>query len=169
MTSLARYRAEAATVVLVIGAALYLARPTDPAAVAWADGAGLHGLARATSQLRQTVFALAPAPSWLRGAASDFAYAFALGAVFAGARRTMLALGLAFALAHEVGQGLGLFAGTFDVLDLAVLATGFTAACALFSAPAYATLPRNTGWAPVRPTSKPSASTSRSRPVDFAS
>ena len=119
-------RARAAAAVLFVGALFYFVRPTDPVAVSWADHAGLTRLAHLAHDLRAFAWSHAPVPGWLRGSASDFAYALALGLVFAGARRGMLLVGLVAALGHELGQGLGWFTGTFDVTDLLVLAIGYT-------------------------------------------
>ncbi|MDB4942865.1 MAG: hypothetical protein JWP97_2399, partial [Labilithrix sp.] len=117
---------------LLVGGLLYLGGPRDPAAVSWAAHAGLVGFAHGVTELRHAVFAAVAAPAWLRGSASDLAYAFALGAIFSGTGARMLAAGLAFALAHEAGQAAGVFEGTFDVVDLCVLTAGFLGAAFLF-------------------------------------
>ena len=71
-------------------------------------------------------------PAWFRGSASDVAYAFALGALLADAPATIVALGMIVVLGHEVAQGLGLVAGTFDPRDLAVLFVSFVIAQVAF-------------------------------------
>jgi hypothetical protein len=121
-----------AALVLALGGLFYLMRPTDPAAVRWLEHAGLGGLARAVHAVRAAVYHRVPLPGWVRGSFADGCYAFAVGAVFADGARAMLALGLAVALAHEVAQGLGLAAGTFDVADLVVLAVVYVLAVRLF-------------------------------------
>jgi len=121
-----------AAVVLFAGGLLYLARPTDPLAVTWLERSGLGSLAAAVRATRQLVHLLLPLPGWLRGTASDFAYAFAIGVVFGNGSPPMVALGFGLALAHEVAQGFGLASGTFDVIDLAVLAGAYLLALALF-------------------------------------
>lgn len=127
-----RTRYGLAAAVLLLGSLAYLARPTDPAAVAWLSHAGLGRLADAIHATRQCVYAHAPLPSWFRGSISDFSYAFAVGLVFGSGSRWMLALGFVLALAHEIAQGLGLTAGTFDVVDLTVLAAAYVLAVWLF-------------------------------------
>jgi hypothetical protein len=122
----------AALVALLLGALAYLARPTDPAVVAWLDRAGAHHLAGLARALRHAVHAHVHLPTWLRGSASDAAYAFALGALLADAPRSIVALGFAVVLGHELAQGLGLAAGTFDPADLAVLSLSFLLAQVLF-------------------------------------
>jgi hypothetical protein len=122
----------AALVALLLGALAYLARPTDSAAVAWLDRAGAHHLAELARALRHAVYAHVQLPTWLRGSASDAAYAFALGALLADAPRSIVALGVAVVLGHELAQGLGLAAGTFDLADLAVLSLSFLLAQVLF-------------------------------------
>jgi len=121
-----------AAAVLLVGSLLYLARPTDPVAVAWLDRVGLGLLASALRATRQLVYLHAPLPAWLRGSVSDFSYAFAIGIVFGNGSRRMVALGFMLALGHEIAQGLGLTAGTFDVIDLAVLSGAFALALLLF-------------------------------------
>jgi hypothetical protein len=73
-------------------------------------------------------------PAWIRGSASDAAYAFSIGAVFADSRGATLAMAFVVALGHEVAQGLGLASGTFDVFDLVVLFAFFAFALFLFRA-----------------------------------
>lgn len=114
------------------GGLLYLARPTDPLAVTWLERSGLGSLAGAVRAARQLVYVHLPLPGWLRGSVSDFAYAFAIGILFGNGSPRMVALGFGLALAHEVAQGLGLASGTFDVIDLTVLAGAFLLALALF-------------------------------------
>ncbi|HSO33994.1 MAG TPA: hypothetical protein VLT33_15780 [Labilithrix sp.] len=121
-----------AAAVLLVGSLLYLARPTDPVAVAWLDRIGLTLLASAVRATRQLVYLHVPLPAWLRGSVSDFSYAFAVGLVFASGSRRIIAVGFLVALGHEIAQGLGLTSGTFDVIDLAVLSGAFALALALF-------------------------------------
>ncbi len=127
-----RTRYSLAAGVLLVGSVLYLARPTDPAAVAWLRGSHLGFLADAVHATRRFVYAHVPLPPRLRGSISDFSYAFAVGIVFGSGSRRMLALGFLLALAHEIAQFLGWTAGTFDVLDLAVLAAAYVLAVWLF-------------------------------------
>ncbi len=129
-----RTRYALAATVLLVGSLLYLARPADPAAVAWLERAGLGFFAAAVRATRQVVYAHVPLPPWLRGSASDAAYAFAVGLVFGGSSPRMFGLGFMLALAHEVAQGLGWTSGTFDVVDLAVLAAAYLLAVWLFRA-----------------------------------
>jgi hypothetical protein len=113
---------------MLLGVLPYLARGTDPAIVGWFDGLGLSSLAGLTRVARQTVHAHVHLPGWFNGAASDAAFAFALGALLADAPFAIVVLGLFVVLGHEVAQGLGLVAGTFDVGDLVVLVTSFIVA-----------------------------------------
>lgn len=122
----------AAGVALSLGALLYFVRPTDPAVFGWLDRAGLHPLAQIARGLRHAAYAHAHLPAWFRGSASDFAYAFALGALLADAPRVIVAIGLFVVLGHEVAQGLGIAAGTFDPRDLAILFSSFTFAQIIF-------------------------------------
>jgi hypothetical protein len=115
----------AAVVALFFGGLLYLARPTDPAVFGWLDRVQLAGLAQTARALRHAVYAHVNLPGWFRGSASDFAYAFALGALLADAPRVIVALGIVVVLGHEIAQGLGLAAGTFDASDLVVLFLSF--------------------------------------------
>jgi hypothetical protein len=108
------------------GALPYFARPVDPVAIHWLGAAGCSTLARELHAARVWGFAHVLLPAWLRGAASDAAYAFAVGALVARAPRPVLAAGALFAVAHELAQGLGLVDGTFDSIDLVVL-VGFFA------------------------------------------
>lgn len=71
-------------------------------------------------------------PAWFRGSASDVAYAFALGALLADAPAAIVALGMIVVLGHEVAQGLGLVAGTFDPSDLLLLFVSFVIAQVVF-------------------------------------
>ena len=71
-------------------------------------------------------------PAWFRGSASDVAYAFALGALLADAPAAIVALGMIVVLGHEVAQGLGLVAGTFDPSDLLLLFVSFVFAQVAF-------------------------------------
>ena len=135
-------RTRAALAVLLIGALFYFVRPTDPVAISWAEHAGLPGVAHLAHDLRAFAWSHAPVPGWLRGSASDFAYALALGILFTGASKRMLFVGLVAALAHELGQGLGWFTGTFDVTDVIVLTIGY--ALGAFSSVVAAALAR---WA----------------------
>jgi len=129
-----RTRYALAAGVLLVGSLLYLARPADPAAVAWLRRADLGFLAAAVRATRQVVYAHVPLPPWLRGSVSDAAYALAVGLVFGGGSRRMLGLGFVLALAHEGAQGLGWTSGTFDVVDLGVLAAAYLLAVWLFRA-----------------------------------
>jgi hypothetical protein len=113
---------------LLAGALLYLARPTDPAVFGWLDRAGLASLAQLARALRHAVYAHVHLPAWFRGSASDVAYAFALGALLADAPAAIVALGMFVVLGHEVAQGLGLVAGTFDPSDLLLLFVSFAIA-----------------------------------------
>ena len=124
-------RAAGATA-LLIGGLLYLARPTDPAVFGWFDRAGLRSVAQVARALRHVVYAHVHLPAWFRGSASDIAYAFALGALLADAPWTIAALGLVVVLGHEIAQGLGLAAGTFDSHDLIVLFVSFVGAQVAF-------------------------------------
>jgi len=119
-------------VALLAGGLLYLARPTDPAVFGWFDRAGLHALAHLARALRHAVYAHVHLPAWFRGSASDVAYAFALGALLADAPASLVVLGMIVVLGHEVAQGLGLVAGTFDVADLALLFVSFVVAQVAF-------------------------------------
>jgi hypothetical protein len=122
-----RFRLARATGVLalLIGGLLYLARPTDPAVFGWLDRSGLHVLAQLARALRHAVYAHVHLPAWFRGSASDVAYAFALGALLADAPVAIVALGMLVVLGHEVAQGLGVAAGTFDPRDLGLLFVSF--------------------------------------------
>jgi len=117
---------------LLVGGLLYLARPTDPAVFGWLDRAGLRTLAQLARALRHAVYAHVNLPAWFRGSASDVAYAFALGALLADAPKAIVALGLIVVLGHEVAQGLGLAAGTFDPSDLLLLFVSFVIAQVAF-------------------------------------
>jgi hypothetical protein len=131
-TASARVRYGVAAAVLLLGGLVYLARPVEPVAIAWLDRAGLDSLARAVRSARHFASLHLHLPPWFRGSASDFAYAFSLGAILATAERRVVALGLVVVLGHEIGQGLGLVAGTFDVVDLVVLLAAFALALFLF-------------------------------------
>jgi hypothetical protein len=128
----ARLRYGIAAGTLLLGGLLYLARPTDPVALGWLDRAGLEGLAGGIRLARESVSLHVQLPAWFRGSASDFAYAFSLGVLLANAPRRVLALALIVVLGHEIAQGLGIVAGTFDVADLAVLCGAFALALFLF-------------------------------------
>jgi hypothetical protein len=117
---------------LLFGAVLYLARPTDPAVVGWFDRAGLGPIGQLARALRHAVYSHVHLPAWFRGSASDIAYAFALGALLADAPWAIIGLGMIVVLGHEVGQGLGLVAGTFDPRDLFVLFASFVIALFTF-------------------------------------
>ena len=117
---------------LFLGGILYLARPTDPAVIAWLERAGVHSLAQIARAARHAIHAHVSLPGWFRGSASDAAYALALGALLADAPLAIVALGLVVVLGHEVAQGLGLLAGTFDPADLAVLFFSFALAQVVF-------------------------------------
>lgn len=119
-------------VALLLGGLLYLARPTDPAVFGWLDRVGAHPLAQLARALRHAVYAHVHLPAWFRGSASDVAYAFALGALLADAPAAIVALGVVVVLGHEVAQGLGLVAGTFDPGDLIVLFVSFVVAQVAF-------------------------------------
>ena len=127
-----RARLGIAAAVLLTGALAYFARPIDPVAIAWVEHAGLESLARGLHRAREHVYAHVHLPGWFRGAASDFAYAFSLGVLLGNAPRGVIAVGLVVVLSHEIAQGLGLVAGTFDVVDLVVLCVGFGLALFLF-------------------------------------
>lgn len=122
----------AGAVALLVGALLYLARPTDPAFFGWLDCAGLAPLAQLARAVRESCYAYVHLPAWFRGSASDTAYAFALGALLADAPWAIVALGLVVVLGHETAQGLGLAAGTFDPGDLVVLFVSFVIAQVAF-------------------------------------
>jgi hypothetical protein len=122
----------AGAVALLLGALLYLVRPTDPAFFGWLDHAGLHPLAQLARAARHAAYAHVHLPVWFRGAASDAAYAFALGALLADAPWAIVLLGLVVVLGHETAQGLGLAAGTFDARDLVVLFVSFVIAQVVF-------------------------------------
>lgn len=117
---------------MLLGALLYLARPTDPAVFGWLDRAGVHPLAQLARAARHAVYAHVQLPAWFRGSASDAAYAFALGALLADAPWAIVGLGLVVVLGHETAQGLGLAAGTFDARDLLVLFVSFVVAQVAF-------------------------------------
>jgi hypothetical protein len=117
---------------LLLGALLYLVRPTDPAVFGWLDRAGLRPLAQLARVFRHEAYAHVHLPAWFRGSASDAAYAFALGALLADAPWAIVGLGLLVVLGHETAQGLGLVAGTFDARDLVVLFAFFTLAQLVF-------------------------------------
>jgi hypothetical protein len=121
-----------AGVVLAVGALLYLARPVDPAAIGWIDHAGFATIAGAARGLRALVWAHVDLPAWFRGSASDAAFAFALGAILADAPLVLVGVGAAVVLGHEIAQGLGLAAGTFDLRDLFVLALSYSIAQIIF-------------------------------------
>lgn len=145
-------RAASVSAVLLASALFYFVRPVDSVAVSWAEHAGLHRLAELAHDLRAIAWSHAPIPGWFRGSASDFGYALALGLVFRGANNSMLVFGLIAALGHELGQGLGWFAGTFDVMDLVVLMIGY----AIGAQPVFTM--RNAGRMPETPASNVSAS-----------
>ena len=128
----ARFARPAAALALLVGGLLYLVRPTDPAIVGWFDRAGLGSLARLARSLRHVLYGHVQLPAWFRGSASDIAYAFALGAILADAPRAIVALGLAVVLGHEIAQGLGFAAGTFDPRDLLVHFVSFVIAWMTF-------------------------------------
>jgi hypothetical protein len=113
---------------LLVGALLYLVRPTDPALFGWLERSGALPLAQLARAVRHACYAHVHLPAWFRGSASDAAYAFALGALLADAPWAIVALGLAVVLGHETAQGLGLVAGTFDARDLVVLFVSFAIA-----------------------------------------
>jgi hypothetical protein len=127
-----RFARATAAVALLVGATLYLARPSDPAVFGWLDRAGLHPLAQLARAARHAVHAHVDLPAWFRGSASDAAYALALGALLADAPLAIVLLGLCVVLGHEIAQGLGLAAGTFDTGDLAVLFLSYVAAQVAF-------------------------------------
>lgn len=127
-----RGRLATSAVTLLVGALLYLARKTEPAVLAWLDHVGLERVATVLRAARAIVRAHIHLPAWFLGSASDAAWAFALGVILADASPALVTCGFAVALGHEIGQGLGVFAGTFDPFDLAVLAASFVLALALF-------------------------------------
>ncbi len=114
--------------VLFVGALLYLARPIEPAILGSMDRAGLVPASDLVRVVRRLVCARIALPGWLHGAASDGAYAFALGALLADAVGWVVGAGLTVVLGHEFAQGLGLVHGTFDPFDLAILSLSFLAA-----------------------------------------
>jgi hypothetical protein len=122
----------AGALALLLGALLYLVRPTDPAFFGWLERAGVHPLAHLARAARHAAYAHVHLPAWFRGSASDAAYAFALGALLADAPWAIALLGLVVVLGHEAAQGLGLAAGTFDARDLAVLFVSFVIAQVAF-------------------------------------
>jgi hypothetical protein len=122
----------AAIASLAFGAVVYLARPSDPVAIGWAHDVGFETLARATEHTRHFVSSSVHLPAWFRGSASDAAFGFALGASMARASRALVVAGMFVVVGHELGQGLKLFAGTFDPLDLVVLVTSYLIALASF-------------------------------------
>jgi hypothetical protein len=123
-----------AGLVLFAGALVYLARPTDPIAFLWLDRVGLGVVADIVRSARHFVSISISLPAWIRGSASDAAYAFSIGTVFADSRGKSFAMAFVVALGHEVAQGLGLAPGTFDIFDLVVLFASFTLAVFLFRA-----------------------------------
>jgi hypothetical protein len=127
-----RFARPAAAIALLLGALLYLARPTDPAVIGWFDRVGLAPVAQLARALRHAVYSHVHLPAWFRGSASDIAYAFALGALLADASWALVGLGMIIVLGHEVGQGLGLVSGTFDSRDLIVLFVSFAVAVFTF-------------------------------------
>ena len=131
-TARSRVARGAALAALLLGAVSYLARPTDPAIVGWLDRVHLGPLAALARVARHAVYAHVHLPSWFRGSASDAAYAFALGALLADAPKGIVALGMAVVLGHEIAQGPGLAAGTFDPRDLVVLFLSFLVAQVIF-------------------------------------
>jgi hypothetical protein len=132
VTARSRLAIGSACLALTGGALLYLTRQTDPAAVVWLDRAGLGAVAVLVRGARHVVHTNVHLPAWLRGSASDATFGFALGALLADAPRAIIALGLLVVLGHELAQGLGLAAGTFDVLDLVVLFASFVIASMTF-------------------------------------
>lgn len=104
--------------VLMCGALLYFARPIDPLAIDWLHRVGMDGLAETLHRARTCVWQSLQPPAWFRGASSDAAYAFSLGAFLAEAHATVIALGAMLVIGFELGQGLGIVPGTFDALDL---------------------------------------------------
>lgn len=121
-----------AVAVLAAGAALYLTRANDPVVVEWLDDVGLPSVAGSLRVARVFVHAHVSVPSAVRSFFSDAAWAFAFGTILADAPRAILALGSVVLVGHELAQGLGLVAGTFDLVDLVVLGGGFVTAVALF-------------------------------------
>jgi len=122
--------------VLLAGALVYLARPTDPAVFAWLDGVGLTVIADSLRAARASVHANVALPLMVRSFFSDAAWAFSLGTILADAPKALVAAGAAVAVGHEIAQGLGIVRGTFDVFDLVVLAVAFVVAVSLFRKPA---------------------------------
>ena len=117
---------------LSFGALVYLARPTDPSAVRWAEEGGLGQLAECVHHAREVVHARVHLPAWFMGAASDATFGIAVGAAFARAPSAVVILGAFAAIAHEIAQGLRIVPGTFDAYDLMVLTVGYTLSVALF-------------------------------------
>src|SRR5262245_37526758 len=70
-------RHAAAVGVLLIGALLYLTRPTDPVVIEWLSRVAPR-LASMLHDVREIAYAHVHLPAWFRGAASDAAYAFSL-------------------------------------------------------------------------------------------
>ncbi len=125
----------AAILALAVGTVPYFLRATEPAALRWADDAGLVRLAALVRTSRHAARTLVHAPAWLLGSLSDAAWAFALGAFLSDAPPAVLTVGFALAIGHELGQGAGLFSGTFDPIDLVVLSISYAAALAAFRRP----------------------------------
>jgi hypothetical protein len=127
-----RRHVAAAIASLALGTLVYLARPSDPVAIGWAHDLGFEALARATQHARQLVSASIHLPAWFRGSASDAAFGFALGSAMARASRGFVVAGMFVVVGHELGQGLKIFAGTFDPIDLVALVTSYLIALASF-------------------------------------
>lgn len=99
---------------------------SDVPIVGWLARAGATDAARAT-------VGRAPVPRAIAGALPDLAWAWAFGAAVslvwrsqpARAAAPWLAAGALAAIGTEAAQGVGLVAGTFDVVDVAAIAVGY--------------------------------------------
>jgi hypothetical protein len=128
-------RYASAAIVLVAGSLLYLVRPRDAIVVSGIATVGFPAVAQLIHDVREAVYANVRLPGWFCGGASDAAFGFSLGAIVARAPRAIVASGALIAVSHELGQALGLVPGTFDPIDLVLLAQSFALAVALHRHP----------------------------------
>jgi hypothetical protein len=108
---------------LFVGAATYLVRPAPIGIFGWPLVSSPLGWARATAApLRGVV------PASVLGVLPDVAWAVALALILTRLRSTAgLAAGFCLCAGWEIGQGLGLVAGTFDLADLVTSSAAYVA------------------------------------------
>lgn len=110
--------------ILGLGVLTYLVRGAETLAFHWT------GLSGAAAAMRHTLAPLrARIPGVVLGVLPDIAWAAALALVLTRLRssRVFLVLGFALCVGWEIGQGLRIVPGTFDIADLVTSATAYLA------------------------------------------